>query len=75
MLLGHIYQGFSTILSKSVLWSLSVTSNSHRYLLIMPRNIIFAISILPAVLALERTDNIGKLPALGWNSWVCVDEY
>ncbi|RMY32013.1 hypothetical protein D0865_14846 [Hortaea werneckii] len=35
----------------------------------MPRNIIFAISILPAVLALERTDNIGKLPALGWNSW------
>ena len=41
----------------------------------MLRNIIFAISILPAVLALERPDNIGKLPALGWNSWVCMAEY
>lgn len=28
-----------------------------------------ALLVLPAVLAIERTNGVGRLPALGWNSW------
>ena len=35
-----------------------------------PSVTIFALAALPAVLALESANGVGKLPALGWNSWV-----
>jgi len=30
----------------------------------------FLLAALPAVLGLELPDGVGRLPALGWNSWV-----
>ncbi|PPJ61380.1 hypothetical protein CBER1_10624 [Cercospora berteroae] len=35
----------------------------------MSRVATLALAVLPAALAIERPDGVGKLPALGWNSW------
>ncbi|KAK3116543.1 hypothetical protein LTR53_002967 [Teratosphaeriaceae sp. CCFEE 6253] len=35
----------------------------------MPRAGVLALSALPAALGLVLPNNVGKLPALGWNSW------
>lgn len=36
----------------------------------MSRTRTFLLAALPAVLGLELPDGVGRLPALGWNSWV-----
>ena len=36
----------------------------------MSRTGAFLLAALPAVLGLELPDGVGRLPALGWNSWV-----
>lgn len=38
----------------------------------MSRTGAFLLAALPAVLGLELPDGVGRLPALGWNSWVGV---
>jgi hypothetical protein len=45
----------------------------HRSLILepkMPPALIFALATIPAVLGLQLPGGVGKLPALGWNSWV-----
>jgi alpha-galactosidase len=37
--------------------------------MIMSRTRLFLLTALPAVLGLELPDGVGRLPALGWNSW------
>lgn len=32
--------------------------------------LVFALATIPAVLSLQLPGGVGKLPALGWNSWV-----
>lgn len=31
---------------------------------------LIALAALPVALGIERPDGVGRLPALGWNSWV-----
>ena len=39
-------------------------------LLMMPRISIIALATIPAVWAIAHSDGTGRLPAMGWNSWV-----
>jgi alpha-galactosidase len=36
----------------------------------MSSAMILALATIPAVLGLQLPGGVGKLPALGWNSWV-----
>jgi alpha-galactosidase len=36
----------------------------------MPSAMMLALATIPAVLGLQLPGGVGKLPALGWNSWV-----
>lgn len=36
----------------------------------MSQALLLALATLPAALGLQLPGDVGKLPALGWNSWV-----
>jgi alpha-galactosidase len=36
----------------------------------MAQAVLLSLVALPAAFALVREDGVGRLPALGWNSWV-----
>jgi hypothetical protein len=40
------------------------------FLTMTTRSTLIALAALPAALGIERPDGVGRLPALGWNSWV-----
>jgi hypothetical protein len=39
-------------------------------LTVMPQLSLIALAAIPAVMGLYHSDGTGRLPAMGWNSWV-----
>jgi hypothetical protein len=57
-------------MARWVFSTLTIILSTNLQLVKMSRSIFLALFTAQAVLGLEQPNGVGRLPALGWNSWV-----